>query len=171
VLSKLAASSKPGRARTRRVGVALAAAALVACALTACAQSPATPAPATTPRADATSSPVEPAAVPTLVPDGDAAANLGYFDATNRALLAEVAAPNGRQVIDTLEAAGFAKSDMEVTPDTTAGNKAVGNIQFSVRMNDTCLVGQIGTAGYNSLAAPMLGTGKCLVGSTRSIDW
>ena len=58
-----------------------------------------------------------------------------------------------------------------LTPDTTAVGLEADNIQFSVRMNNTCLVGQSGNVGYHSLAAPILSTGTCLVGNTRAIDW
>jgi hypothetical protein len=60
---------------------------------------------------------------------------------------------------------------MEVTPDVTVGSEAAETIQFSVRANGSCLIGQTGAAGYNALAAPLLGTGKCLVGKTRTIDF
>jgi hypothetical protein len=82
-----------------------------------------------------------------------------------------VATPNGQQLVENLVAAGFAKADMEITPDATIGKEAAGSIQFSVRINGSCLVGQTGEAGYNALAAPLLGTGKCLVGTTRTIDF
>ena len=120
------------------------------------------------PSASATPTPA-PDAV--LIPTGDAEANLPYFDLVNRRLLAKVPTPNGQQLIENLVTAGFAKADMEVTPDTTVGDEAAGSIQFSVRANGTCLIGQTGEAGYNAVAAPLLGTGKCLVGNTRPIDF
>jgi hypothetical protein len=149
----------------RRAAAIASLAVVVALALGGCVAETA-PAPPAAPSAVA-----DPGTTPTLVPGGDAAANLAYFDAINRELLAEVATPDGRQLIDNLEAAGFAKTDMELTPDTTVGDEPAGNIQFSVRTGGSCLVAQNGTAGYNAVAAPLLGTGKCLVGATRSIDW
>ena len=108
---------------------------------------------------------------PVLDPAGDAAANLGYFDFVNRALIEAVPTPNGQQIVDNLVAAGFAKADMEITPDETVGGETAEAIQFSVRINGSCLIGQTGTVGYNALAQPLLGTGKCLIGQTRTIDF
>jgi ABC-type transport system substrate-binding protein len=160
-----------GHVRRSRAGLVLAgvAAALV---LVGCTSAPEAPAPAasSSPSAPASAAPTA-APAPTLDPAGDATANLAFFDATNRALLAGTPTPSGREIIDTLVAAGFVKADMEVSPDVTVGNEAAGSIQFSVRLGATCLVGQTGEAGYNALAAPVLGTGKCLVGTTRAIDW
>ena len=124
--------------------------------------------PTSTPSGTATPTP-EPD--PVLVPTGDAEANLPYFDLVNKRLLDTVPTPNGQQLVENLVAAGFAKADMEVTPDTTVGSEAASTIQFSVRANGSCLIGQTGAAGYNALAAPLLGTGKCLVGKTRAIDF
>jgi hypothetical protein len=140
-----------------------------ALALSACtAEQPAAPKPATTasPSPTATEAPA-----PVLDPAGDAAANLEFFHSVNRALLATTPTPNGQQIIDNLVTSGFTKADMEITPDVTVGKEAADSIQFSVRINGSCLVGQNGVTGYNAVAAPLLGTGKCLVGATRPIDW
>lgn len=157
------------RTRRPRIAGALVALALVSFALAACtAPEAAAPKPTVTPSADATSSP---APAPVLIAEGDAAANLPYFDFVNRALLATVPTPNGQQIVENLVAAGFVKADMEISPDTTVGKEAAEAIQFSVRINGSCLIAQTGGAGYNALAAPLLGTGKCLVGKTRDIDF
>jgi hypothetical protein len=157
------------RTRRLRAGfVALGIAAVMA--LVGCTAAPEAPAPAASPSASASALPTA-APAPALDPTGDATANLAYFDATNRALLAGTPTPTGREIIDTLVAAGFTKADMEVSPDVTVGNEAAGSIQFSVRLGSTCLIGQTGEAGYNALASPLLGTGKCLIGKTRTIDW
>ena len=108
---------------------------------------------------------------PVLDPSGDSEANLAYFDFVNRRLLATVPTPNGQQLVENLVTAGFVKADMELTPDTTVGSEAAEAIHFSVRINGSCLVGQTGAAGYNAIAEPLLGTGKCLVGATRAIDF
>ena len=162
------------RIRRSRAAVAAAAGAaglVLMLALAACTVAPgpeSTARPTSTPSGTATPTP-EPD--PVLVPTGDAEANLPYFDLVNKRLLDTVPTPNGQQVVENLVAAGFAKADMEVTPDTTVGSEAASTIQFSVRANGSCLIGQTGAAGYNALAAPLLGTGKCLVGKTRAIDF
>ena len=124
------------------------------------------------PSASRSASPTPTAAPdPVLDPAGDSEANLAYFDFVNSRLLATVPTPNGQQLVENLVAAGFAKADMELTPDTTVGSEAAEAIQFSVRINGSCLVGQTGAAGYNAIAEPLLGTGKCLIGATRAIDF
>jgi hypothetical protein len=158
------------RSAVRRVSLASAGVVLLL-ALTACTSAPADePAPKPSSSASASPTPTK-APDPVLVPAGDAEANLPYFDFVNRRLLETVPTPNGQQLVENLVAAGFAKADMEVTPDVTVGSEAAETIQFSVRANGTCLIGQTGAAGYNALAAPLLGTGKCLVGKTRTIDF
>jgi len=159
------------RSRTAVAAAAGAAGLVLVLALSACTTAPdpgPTARPTSTPSGTATPTP-EPD--PVLVPTGDAEANLPYFDLVNKRLLDTVPTPNGQQLVENLVAAGFAKADMEVTPDTTVGSEAASTIQFSVRANGSCLIGQTGAAGYNALAAPLLGTGKCLVGKTRAIDF
>ena len=159
------------RSRTAVAAAAGAAGLVLVLALAACTAAPGpapTARPTSTPSGTATPTP-EPD--PVLIPTGDAEANLPYFDLVNKRLLDTVPTPNGQQLLENLVAAGFAKADMEVTPDTTVGSEAASTIQFSVRANGSCLIGQTGAAGYNALAAPLLGTGKCLVGKTRAIDF
>jgi len=127
-----------------------------------------------TPSASATTTPTPTeAAAPALLPEGTAAENLPYFDAVITAAL--TADPNtaGRGYIDALVAAGFDKSTMEVTSDTTTKGEPADSIQFSARVNGECLIGQNGpsSGGYHSIATPLLATGTCLVGATRQIDW
>jgi len=104
-------------------------------------------------------------------PAGGAHGNLDYFDAQMSVLLAADARPGGRAIIDHLVSSGFDRGAMEVTADTTAVGLDVDATQFSVRFDDGCIVGQVGILGYSSLVAPVLGTGRCLVGVTRPIDW
>ena len=162
------------RIRRSRTAVAAAAGAAGLALVLALAACTAAPGPESTARATSTPSGTAtptPEPDPVLVPTGDAEANLPYFDLVNKRLLDTVPTPNGQQLVENLVAAGFAKADMEVTPDTTVGSEAASTIQFSVRANGSCLIGQTGAAGYNALAAPLLGTGKCLVGKTRAIDF
>jgi hypothetical protein len=159
------------RSGVRRLALSTASGMVLLLALVACTSAP-SPEEPPTPSSSASASPAPTEAPdPELVPAGDAEANLPYFDFVNRRLLETVPTPNGQQIVENLVAAGFAKADMEVTPDVTVGAEAAETIQFSVRANGTCLIGQTGAAGYNALAAPLLGTGKCLVGKTRTIDF
>jgi hypothetical protein len=99
--------------------------------------------------------------------------NLAYFDATAATALATDPEAGGKAIIDALAAGGFDKAQTEVTFDQTPTDLDADSIQFAVQFNGECLIGQMGPAskGYHSMVAPILGTGTCLVGATRQIDW
>ena len=135
-----------------------------------------------------TSAPVEqvatPTAAPTASPDAtpiplaiasekSAAENLDYFTSLAQAVVDADSDAGGRAFIDALVAGAFDKAAMQVTPDTTSVDLAADSVQFSVSFNGECLIGQYGPAsgGLHSMVAPLLGTGTCLVGATRQIDW
>lgn len=124
--------------------------------------------PTPTPSASASSAP-EPE--PEIRLDGTALQNKSYFDKVNRELIERGGDLDGRAFIDNLVAAGYPKNLMEVTPDRTPLGNRTDNIQFSILLNGTCLIGQYGTTGYASTFGPALSTGKCLIGETRPIDW
>ncbi|TDQ03575.1 hypothetical protein AXZ95_1867 [Leifsonia sp. 115AMFTsu3.1] len=126
--------------------------------------------PTATPVATSTATPTATAG---LVPGGTAQENLAYFDTVNHATLAANPNAQGRDFIDALVKAGFTKADMQVTVDTTTIGLKANSIQFSVRMGDSCLIGQNGAdaGGYSSMVTPVLSTGNCLIGQTRPIDW
>lgn len=110
---------------------------------------------------------------PALVIGGSAAQNLPFFTQIVSQVAAGPAATQGRAYIDALTGAGFDKSAMEVTNDqTTVGNQA-DSIQFSVKWNGQCLVGQVGpsVSGPQTRVLPLTPEGTCLVGQTRQIDW
>ncbi|MEO6533612.1 MAG: hypothetical protein ABIO06_08565 [Pseudolysinimonas sp.] len=108
---------------------------------------------------------------PTLDLNGTAAQNLAYFNDVNKKFIADGGDLSGRPFIDNLVKAGFPKVDMEVTPDRTTVNLAADNISFSVRLGNSCLIGQYGNTGYSSTAQKLLSTSRCLIGTTRKIDW
>ncbi len=117
-----------------------------------------------------------PTAAPTatagaLDPSGSAADNKAFFDSVNQALIASNPGAGGQDFTSNLRTNGFDIAAMQVTPDTTTVGVAADSIQFSVRWGDDCLIGQYGQGHYESLVAPALGTGACLVGQTRAIDW
>jgi hypothetical protein len=146
--------------------VAVAVAVTLGAGLTACVPGPPMPTPApVTASPGATEAPE-----PEIALNGTATENRPYFDVVNIATI-DKGLTDGRSFIDALVAAGYSKETMEVTPDRTTVNAQADNIQFSVRLNGTCLVGQYGGAGYASYAGPLLADGRCLIGTTRPIDW
>jgi hypothetical protein len=146
-------------------------------ALTAC--SPSEPEPTPTPTVTTTDSapsasatPTAPAA-PALVPEGTAEDNLPLFSSVTASVWATDARVTGRAYVDALTAAGFDKAAMQVTQDTSTVGNPAESIQFSVRWNDQCLIGQVGPATGEpvTVVVPVLAEGNCLVGQTRPIDW
>ncbi|MEO6825854.1 MAG: hypothetical protein ABI255_05585 [Microbacteriaceae bacterium] len=132
------------------------------------------PAPQVTSNAVPTSTPgATPIPDPVLQPSLSAKENLGYFDFVNKRLIAANPNADGRAFVDALVAAGFAKADMQLTVDKTTVNLVANSIQFSVKFNGACLIGQSGpdSGGYHGEATSLLSTGACLVGQTRPIDW
>lgn len=125
----------------------------------------------------------EPMPVPSVTPspsasvdaplDTSAAGRKALFDETNEATAAAAGGsnPGGRAFIDALVAAGFDRSQMQVTYDKTAISLDADNVQFSVLIDSDCLIGQFGNVGYQSTVQPVLTTGACLIGKTRPIDW
>lgn len=155
------------RVTMRRAVVPTVVFATMAVALAGCV--PAAPAPTKTAAATRSASPTP--AAPTIDLVGTAGQNQAYFDAVNQKFIAVGGDLSGRPFIDELVKAGYPKTNMEVTPDRTSVNLAADNIQFSIRFGTTCLIGQYGNIGYSSTVTKVLGTGRCLVGTTRPIDW
>jgi hypothetical protein len=132
----------------------------------------AAPSTAASKASDPSSSSTDPAAVPpAFVPGGTAEENRPLFDAVGSAVVAADPGADGRALVDGLAAAGFDKAAMEVTDDTTAIGREADAVQFAVRASDGCIIGERSASGYASLVAPVLATGRCLVGKTRAIDW
>ena len=159
--------------RVPRIAVSALAGAALVVALAACTGTPpGQPSASASPSTPATVRPT-PSAPPTLSPQLSAAENLPYFDSVNTAVVAGKADAGGRDFIDALVAAGFDKSQMEVTADRTSVDLQADSVQFAVLFQGECLVGQYGPAsgGYHGAVRPPLGTGGCLVGETRPIDW
>lgn len=139
--------------------------------LAACA--PTAPMPVPTVSASPSLSPGEedlPDATPELRPDGTALQNQLYFES----VIAQYHAANGVGTADALVgalvAAGFDKSAMEVTPEYTSIGLAADSVIVSVRIQDQCLLGQVFGDRYSTIIAPVLGTGRCMVGETHPIS-
>jgi hypothetical protein len=158
------------RGRAFRIAAATIGGGAMLFGLAACVGAPA-PAP-TTHAATSSSTPGPiPSVVPTLDPNGSAAQNLLFFNQVNQQTLAAKPSATGMDFINGLVAAGFNKSDMQVTSDKTSINLQPGSVQFSVKMKDQCLIGQFGpdSGGYQSMVAAPISTGTCLIGNTVPI--
>lgn len=99
--------------------------------------------------------------------DGTAEQNQAFFDLVNQELIESGTTLNGAAFIGNLEAHGYPRAAMEVTPDTTAIGIAADNIVFSIRFADSCLLGQWGNIGYTSLVTDIPSTGRCIIGTPR----
>ncbi|WP_292899084.1 hypothetical protein [Microbacterium sp.] len=128
-----------------------------------------TPPSASAPTASSSAPPV----APSFVADGSAADNLPLFTQVVQTVWAGPDRAAGRAYVDALVAAGFDKAAMQVTADQTTIGNAAESIEFSVRWQDDCLVGQVGPSISDPVAAvlPGLTAGGCLIGQTRAIDW
>jgi hypothetical protein len=153
--------------------VALPLAVAVVAALAGCVQGPQTvptPLPKPLPSSSSTA-----AGGPTYDPTGNATDNLAYFNKVGDELFASsqasAASTQGELIVNWFVAHGFNKKNMEITPDKTSIGLAAWNIDFSVRFGKTCILGQAGNVGFQSSVVPVLATGKCLIGQTRTIDW
>ena len=153
-----------------RAGTAFGVAALAVAVLAGCTAPTPKPQPSastsTTASPSSTSTPVA-----TLVPNGTAEQDKPFFDLVNTRLFASNGSAAGRDIIDNLVASGFVKAAMQVTPDKTSIGGNADSILFSVKIGESCLLGQHSGAGYESSVQKALANGTCLIGKTRSIDW
>jgi len=91
----------------------------------------------------------------------------GACNIYNQELIDSGTALNGAAFIGNLEANGYQRAAMEVTPDKTAIGIPADNIVFSIRFADSCLLGQWGNIGYTSLVTDIPSTGRCIIGTPR----
>ncbi len=155
-------------------GAVIVVAVISAAALAGCTTQSPPPAPSIGPSVLPTATPGStstPSPIPTFDPSGSAEDNLAYFNQVGFGLLTHDPSANGRTIVDWFVSHGFDKANMQVTPDKTSIGLQAWNIEFSVELNGTCLIGQAGNVGFHSYAGPLLATGKCRIGATRKIDW
>ncbi|MFM6974097.1 MAG: DUF6993 domain-containing protein [Agromyces sp.] len=131
----------------------------------------------------AASAPATPSATPSgsgepdrslsFVKNGSASRNMKFFDFVNSQTMKKYGNPVGQNFIDELELAGFPRDKMQLTWDTTAAGLQADSIQFSVQLDNGCLIGQwgAGSDGYHSIVARAIPGIGCLIGQTRPIDW
>lgn len=166
---------------TRRLGlISLACAAIIglsACAPDGSSGEPGASGGTTTPPGSTTGVEVPTASTPPpeLIIDGSAEQNLPFFDDVLSRFAASDAAVEGRPIVDSLTAEGFARDDMQVSFDRSKTNLVADSIYVSVLVNDACLLGQIVVAdrSVHTIVEPAVGPENniCLIGETRPIDW
>jgi hypothetical protein len=130
----------------------------------------ATPSASATPTTSASVDPFGPE--PDMVVGGTAIENKALFDwALGKASL--VASPDpGRVLLDSLVVVGFDKTAMQLTPSTSGTGQPADQIVVSVQIGTSCLIGQrMLDASYTSTVESALGSGGCLIGDNRKIDW
>lgn len=161
--------------RSGRLSAALLVIAAGVVMLAGCTGTPPAPSPTSTPPVVASETPrATPTPTgPALVPEGSAEDNLPFFSELVAQVWNGPDQVSGRAYIDTLVAAGFDKSAMQVTEDRSTVGNAAESIQFSVQWGEECLIGQVGPATGSPVAivADALPDGGCLLGRTRTIDW
>lgn len=117
----------------------------------------------------------EPEAPPEYFPEGTAAENLPYFQEVLRQYAIGEAPVQGAPIVDHLTAAGFVKTNMEVSFDESKTNLVADSIFVSVLFGQECLIGQmvVSDRTFVTEVVPGLGPEKivCLLGTTRPIDW
>jgi len=122
---------------------------------------PSTPSPTPTPT---------PTADPLLIEGGTAGQNRPYVEFVISNALQADPQPSSLAIVDALVAAGFDKAAMQVTADTTRVGDPADSILFSVLIDGQCLLGQVAQGAVTTELANVLGTGRCLVGRTLSLD-
>ncbi len=128
------------------------------------------PSPTDGPSAEPTASPT-PEPDPQLVDGGTAGQNRPYFEFLLTGMLERNPEPSSQTVVNALVSGGFDKASMQVTADSTPVGQRADSILVSVLIGDQCLIGQIIDSGLTSQLTDVLGTGRCLIGETLSIDW
>lgn len=73
-------------------------------------------------------------------------------------------------LLDAVEAAGFARSTIERTRELDSLGAPVTFLEIAVRVDEGCLLGQVGDGEPMAIRAAELGGGRCLVGDVIALD-
>ena len=156
----------------RKVGVRASVVTVVALSLIVAGCAPVDAEPVPTPTVSAAPLPTATAEPdPEFVAGGTAGQNRPYFEFLLTGLLATDSQPTSQTIVNTLANGGFDKASMEVTADITPVGQRADSILVSVKVDDQCLIGQVIGSELTTQLTDVLGTGRCLVGRTLSIDW
>ncbi|PPI37997.1 MULTISPECIES: DUF6993 domain-containing protein [unclassified Rathayibacter] len=156
--------------RNRAARIALVLGGLAVC-LSGC-TSPSAPDPVVSSSAAEAPAPAESAAPVAFVPGGTTEQNLPVFEQTLRAAAEPDPEVSGSSVVDALVAAGFSRESMQLTADETSVGLDADSVQVSVKLGESCLIGQYGpkSGGVRAVIAAPIATGACLVGRTAPIQ-
>ncbi|PPH97777.1 hypothetical protein C5C95_11170 [Rathayibacter sp. AY1B7] len=156
--------------RNRAARIALVLGGLAVC-LSGC-TSPSAPDPVVSSSAAEAPAPAESAAPVAFVPGGTTEQNLPVFEQTLRAAAEPDPEVSGSIVVDALVAAGFSRESMQLTADETSVGLDADSVQVSVKLGESCLIGQYGpkSGGVRAVIAAPIATGACLVGRTVPIQ-
>jgi len=142
----------------------IAAQALAGCAA-AKVQPPGSPVPK--PTVSRTAAPdVLPTAAPEVHLDGTAQQNKQYWDWLIQDYVSKVGVGLDAYLSSQLLGAGYDPAMIEMTEDTTPIGSIADAIDAAVRFGDECLLATVRNGGWATAIAPVLSTGKCLVGTT-----
>jgi hypothetical protein len=109
---------------------------------------------------------------PPLVVGGTAIDNKPLFEWALKRASQSLAADPGRSLVDTLVAVGFDKGAIQVTPSISGTGQPADQIVISLQIGTSCLIGQrMLDKAFHSTVEASLGSGGCLIGETRKIDW
>ena len=167
-MARASISSRWARSAAIRTA-AISTSAMLVVMLAACAPSATMPAPTQAASRTPTATPT-PTAIPERVIDGTAGQNRPYVEYIIGRLVSLNSQPASLEIIDTLVAGGFDRAAMEVTDDTTRVGSRADSILFSILIDGECLLGQVADGAVATSLGEVLGTGRCLVGRTVSLD-
>jgi hypothetical protein len=111
-----------------------------------------------------------PAEDPELVLGGTAGQNRPYVEFVMDRLIAISPEMTSLEIADTLVAAGFERTSLQVSEYATRVGSRADSILFSILVDGECLLGQVADGAVTTSIGDVLGTGKCLVGRTASLD-
>ncbi|MDX2026271.1 DUF6993 domain-containing protein [Microcella sp.] len=115
-----------------------------------------------------------PTPTPTVAPErvegGTAGQNRPYVEYVMARLISVSPQMTSLEIADTLVAAGFDRAALQVTDHATRVGSRADSILFSILIDGQCLLGQVADGAVTTSVGDVLGTGKCLVGRTVSLD-
>ena len=160
-----------GMAPPRRLTAVIAAAIVITMAMAGCAEATEMPRPTIPASQEPTPTPTStPTADPELVVGGTAGQNRPYVEFVMTQLINVSPQMTSLEIADALVAAGFDRAALQVTEDTTRVGSRADSILFSILIERQCLLGQVADGAVATSLGDVLGTGRCLVGRTVSLD-